>query len=181
MEFMCAENKTSDSELSFDEIHELDDIDSEIDHLKEIEEIRCYWCNKSQSNSEPFIEEEIIRKNQEIPSKFTVCSKNHDKKVKRFYTYIDNWYFLYVIFTFVIPLVLIVLAVVFTSMIFAFPIFSSLGISLLFIPLIGDKMITRLGLKNTIILGRLLGVMLILIGVILILTAGLRIFEGLFT
>lgn len=180
MEFMCAENKASNSELSINEINELEDIDSEIDHLKEIEEIRCYWCNKSQLNSEPFFEEEIFRKKQETPARFIICSKNHEQKVRRFYTYIDNWYFLYVIFTFIVPLILIILAVVFYSMIYAFPIFSSLGISLLLVPLIGDKTITRLGLKNAIILGRILGVMLVLIGIILILTAGLRIFEGLF-
>ena len=137
---------------------------------------RCYWCHKTKDEVDDLFPCELYRKNQETPSQFHSCSAEHEMKVKGFFNYSEKIYFVYLTFVLIFPLILAILTAIFYNLLYVFPIFMSLGIGLMIAPLMGNGIVRNVGLKNANILGRIFGAMLLIIGVILLLTNGLKIF-----
>ncbi len=137
---------------------------------------RCYWCHKTKDEVDDLFPSELYRKNQETPSQFHSCSVEHEMMVKQFFNYSEKIYYIYFTFVLVFPLILAILTAIFYNLLYVFPIFMSLGIGLMIVPLMGNRIVRSIGLKNANILGRIFGAMLLLIGVILLLTNGLKIF-----
>ena len=77
---------------------------------------------------------------------------------------------------FLIPLVLAFLSFYYWSLIFTFGIFFSIGLGLVIVPLLGNQLLYGLGIKRTNIIGRILGGMLMIIGLTLVIINGFKIF-----
>ncbi|MBN1330420.1 MAG: hypothetical protein JXA54_13180 [Candidatus Heimdallarchaeota archaeon] len=137
----------------------------------------CYWCHTIQNNETTLTQAELFRRGKEISEKFWTCSKEHETKIIRYFSFVDSFYIIYLFFVILVPIVLIFLSFFYWSLIFTFGIFMSLGLGLLIMPLIGNQVIINLGLRKANIIGRILGAMLILIGLTLLLTNGLGIFR----
>ncbi|HUT81655.1 MAG TPA: hypothetical protein VMZ29_10685 [Candidatus Bathyarchaeia archaeon] len=138
----------------------------------------CYWCHTIQSDKISLFQSELYRRGKDIPEKFWTCSEEHETKINRYFSFVDRFYIIYLFFVILAPIVLILLSFFYWSLIFTFGIFMSLGVGLLIMPLIGNQVITNLGLRKATIIGRILGGMLILIGLILVFTNGLGIFRS---
>lgn len=184
------EEKSSNSnhELTSEELYELDDLEEELDEsftekntIHSTEEDRCYWCNEFDSNERPLFRAEF--KDNEESKYFFSCSKVHEEKVINFYDFFTKWRIFYSLLVLIIPICL----VIFIAFSFAFfgpditfllfyIIFTSLGTGLLIFPLLGNKTVEGLGLKRSILIGRILGGVLLAIGIILILIHGYSFF-----
>ena len=143
---------------------------------KTINESRCYWCHRSEDEVENLFLCEFQRKNQDVTSQFHSCSKEHETKVKKYYTYTGIAYYFYLLFSIIFPLIFVIITVITTNWLFIYPIFMSLGVGLIIAPLMGDGIVRNIGLRNNNILGRVFGVMLLVIGITLLLINGFRIF-----
>lgn len=145
----------------------------------EVMEPRCYWCGKAQPEIKELLESQYQKKNQEEIEMFLSCSQEHESKSRKFLNFTEKFYFLYVTFMFVIPIILLTLALIISQHIFSigFSLFISMGIGLLIMPLLGNQLVKNIGLKRSLLLGRIIGAILVIIGVILILTFGLAYFN----
>lgn len=142
---------------------------------KKSDEPRCFWCHNFISESKIAYQTTMQGKREE-EIKFWVCSNEHEMRVKRYFQFIDRFYFLYILFVLISPIIFIILAIYYQSMIFIFPIFSSIGIGLLIIPLLGEQIRFNLGIKNANMVSRILGLILLIIGFVLISINGYKIF-----
>ena len=151
--------------------------DSEM--LVEVIEPRCYWCSKAQPEIKELLESKYQKRNQEEIEFFLSCTPEHESRTTKFLRFAEKFYLIYVAFMFVVPVILLAIAFIIPQHIFSFgfSIFISLGLGLAILPLLGNQLVKNIGLKRSNLLGRILGVILIIIGVILILTFGLAYFE----
>jgi hypothetical protein len=138
-------------------------------------ENRCLWCNQHSSEEIQLSRSEYLQRGKETPSEFWVCSTKHEKRITNYYNFVERFYIVYVFFVFLTPLVLAVLSFFYWSAIFAFGIFPSIGLALLIVPLLGNQITYGLGVKRTIIISRILGGILILIGLTLLIINGRKI------
>ncbi len=147
--------------------------------LVEVIEPRCYWCSKAQPEIKELLESKYQKRNQEEIEFFLSCSPEHETRTIKFLRFAEKFYLLYIAFMFVVPVILLAISFGFPQHIFSFgfSIFISLGLGLTILPLLGNQLVKNIGLKKSNLLGRILGVILIIIGVILILTFGLAYFE----
>ncbi|NHJ46762.1 MAG: hypothetical protein FK733_03140 [Asgard group archaeon] len=143
---------------------------------KIISENKCIWCNIESSEEQSLYESEILQRGKDTPSKFWICSIEHEKRVVGYYRYSEKTYIFYLALVFLAPIILIVLTIFLDSLIFTFAIFFSLGLGLVIVPLLGNQIIYNLGIKRTNILGRILGGMLMLIGITLVIINGFKVF-----
>lgn len=135
----------------------------------------CHWCNKSKSEVDNLFIFELRRKNQEA-FQLHSCSTEHEAKTKKYYNYIGKAYSFYLILALLAPLLLILISVILANWFYVFLVFISIGIGLLITPLMGDRIVRSIGLRNNIILGRIFGIILLAIGVFLILFGGTEMF-----
>jgi len=151
--------------------------DSEI--LVEVIEPRCYWCSKAQPEIKELLDCKYQKRNQEEIEIFLSCTPEHESRTLKFLRFAEKFYLIYAIFMFVLPVILLAIAFIIPRHIFSFgfSIFISLGLGLTILPLLGNQLVKNIGLKKSNLLGRILGVILIIIGVILVLTFGLAYFE----
>lgn len=149
------------------------------DMLVEVIEPRCYWCSKAQPEIEELLESKYQKRNQEEIEFFLSCTPEHENRTVKFLRFSEKFYLIYVAFMFVVPIILLAIAFIIPQHIFSFgfSIFISMGLGLAILPLLGNQLVKNIGLKRSNLLGRILGVILIIIGVILILTFGLAYFE----
>ncbi|MBD3189976.1 MAG: hypothetical protein GF308_05010 [Candidatus Heimdallarchaeota archaeon] len=134
---------------------------------------RCFWCNKEESEGLSLQEATIQRKRNSESKTIFYCQEEHKQKVISFYNFVDQGMPFFQVLICYLPVILIIFYVIFRYYIIFFGIFISLGIALLVFPLLGDRTAQDLGLHKTIILGRILGGMLLIIGLVLTLTIGL--------
>lgn len=149
-----------------------------IETSTEIEPVpnRCYWCHVIEEEDITLQVTEYINSDDEIKHFYT-CSVEHEQKVLRHFHFITQWRILYYILIYLIPVILIILFVIFSwNFIFVFPIFISFGLGLIAFPNLSQKSIEGLGLKKSIILGRILGGILVCIGLTLFIINGVKIF-----
>ena len=149
------------------------------DIIVEVIEPRCFWCNKTEPEIKELHESLYQKKNQEEAEMFLSCSKVHENRIIRFLKFNERFYFLYIAFVFVIPVILLTIAIIIPKYIFSigFSLFISMGLGLIIMPILGNQLAMNIGLKRNNILGRILGAILVIIGVILILTFGLNYFN----
>jgi hypothetical protein len=155
------------------------DLNENSDIIIEVIEPRCYWCNKSEPEIQELLECRYQKRNQEEVEMFLSCSKEHEHKTTKFLRFNERFYFLYIAFMFAFPVILLAIAFIIPTYIFSigFSLFISMGIGLMIMPLLGNQIVMNIGLKKSNILGRILGLILLIIGVILILTFGLNFFN----
>ncbi|MHA1211527.1 MAG: hypothetical protein ACTSSH_03610 [Candidatus Heimdallarchaeota archaeon] len=158
------------------EIEDISDQQSEDESSNQMNE-RCSWCNIEHSEESALFESTIIRRSQETQQSFWTCSVEHETKTKLYFNFADRFYFLYLLFVLLIPIVLAFLSFFYWSLVFTFGIFMSLGLGLVILPLVGNQLAMNLGLRRANIIGRVLGAMLIAIGLTLLFTNGLQIFR----
>ncbi|TET31394.1 MAG: hypothetical protein E3J70_02325 [Candidatus Heimdallarchaeota archaeon] len=151
--------------------------DSEM--LVEVIEPRCYWCSKAQPEIKELLESKYQKRNQEEIEFFLSCTPEHESRAVKFLRFAEKFYFMYIAFMFVIPIILLTIAFIIYQHMFSigFSIFISMGLGLTILPLLGNQLVKNIGLKKSILLGRIIGVILVIIGVILILTFGLAYFK----
>ncbi len=137
----------------------------------------CYWCHSTGDTEKTLYQAELLRRGKDVPEQFLICSKEHELKVNRYFSFVDRFYIIFIFFIILAPIILIFLSFFYWSLIFTFGIFMSLGLGILIMPLIGNQVIMNLGLRKANIIGRILGGMLILIGLTLLFTNGLGIFK----
>ncbi|MEA2071293.1 MAG: hypothetical protein U9O98_08385 [Asgard group archaeon] len=140
--------------------------------INETQEIRCFWCHK------PIEIENEDQKIKIIPpgfekDKVIVCSKEHQKRTEKFYSFGKIGLGIFWAFCFILPMILILLSFIFRSPTFLSFAFLSVGIGLLIYPSLGMNTIKGLGLRRSLILGRIFGSILIGIGIILLLLIGI--------
>ena len=135
----------------------------------------CHWCHQIEKDNEQFPIMDLSDENLE--RKYKYCCPEHEQKIIKFYNYSEKIKLLYYAFIFIIPLILMVLLVIFTNWLFIYLVFVSFGIGLLFYPLLREKTVKGIGLKNTLILGRVLGMVILLIGITLFVINGWTIFR----
>ncbi len=154
------------------------EVDSEM--LIEVIEPRCYWCSKAQPEIKELLESKYQKRNQEEIEFFLSCTPEHENRTIKFLRFSEKFYLIYIAFMFVVPVILLAISFIIPRHIFSFgfSIFISLGLGLTILPLLGNQLVKNIGLKKSNLLGRILGVILIIIGVILILTFGLAYFES---
>ncbi|MBK5114809.1 MAG: hypothetical protein KGD59_07125 [Candidatus Heimdallarchaeota archaeon] len=142
--------------------------------IVEVIEPRCYWCGKAQPEIKELLESRYQKKNQEEIEIYLSCTQEHESKTQKFLNFNERFYFLYIAFMFVFPVILLTLALIISKHIFSigFSLFISMGIGLLIMPLLGNQLVKNIGLKRSLLLGRIIGVILVIIGVALILTFG---------
>ena len=128
---------------------------------------RCHWCNKEEENENNFQEVTIPRKGDDEFSVY-VCSQEHETRINKSYNYLDKIYILGLVLIFAIPLILIGFTI-FYSILFSYPIFVSIGIGLMIYPLFSQQVVGALGLQKSNVLARVLGGIIILLGVVLFL------------
>ncbi|MCK5182669.1 MAG: hypothetical protein KAQ95_00095, partial [Candidatus Heimdallarchaeota archaeon] len=145
----------------------------------EVIEPRCYWCSKAQPEIKELLESKYQKRNQEEIEFFLSCTPEHESRTVKFLRFAEKFYLIYIAFMFVVPVILLAIAFIIPQHIFSFgfSIFISMGLGLAILPLLGNQLVKNIGLKRSNLLGRILGVILIIIGVILILTFGLAYFE----
>ncbi|NHK30009.1 MAG: hypothetical protein FK730_01570 [Asgard group archaeon] len=156
-------------------------IDADEENLNDnanFENIRCLWCNSESLEESKLMKRELYKRGKEIPSEFWTCSEEHEIRIRKYFGYIEKIYFLYMIFVFLFPIVLIGLTIIFRNLYYTFGGVISLGVGLTILPLIGNQIMYNFGIKRTNILGRILGGMLILIGLSLILIFGFDLFNS---
>jgi uncharacterized protein YjeT (DUF2065 family) len=124
----------------------------------------CFWCNNESPKEKELYTINLNRKKKDSINTVSVCSKEHEQKIRRFYLFIDNWIILFQLLTIIIPLGLLIFIIIRSSLIAMLFIFVSIGLGLIFFPLLGKKITNELGLHKTNILGRILGVMIIFTG-----------------
>ena len=138
--------------------------DSEM--LVEVIEPRCYWCSKAQPEIKELLESKYQKRNQEEIEFFLSCTPEHESRAVKFLRFAEKFYFMYIAF------------IIYQHMFsIGFSIFISMGLGLTILPLLGNQLVKNIGLKKSILLGRIIGVILVIIGVILILTFGLAYFK----
>lgn len=140
----------------------------ELEHL-------CHWCHLLEEENEQFFQVEVSEHNQK--KTYYCCSKEHEEKIIRFYNYSKNFRFVYYMFIILFPVVLVALLAVFTNWVFIYLVFISLGIGIIILPRLGEKTTSGLGLKNSLVLGRVLGLVLLIIGITLFVINGWTIFR----
>ncbi len=128
---------------------------------------RCHWCNKEEEEEHEFQEVNILRKGDEDFNVY-VCSSEHESRINKSYNYFDKIYILGLILIFFAPLVFVSLTI-FVDMIFSYPVFVSIGLGLLIYPLFSQQIVRALGLNKSNILGRILGTIIVLLGIVLFL------------
>lgn len=136
------------------------------------EDNRCLWCNNESFEDNVLLQRELLKKGKDEPAYFWTCSDEHDQKIRKYFSFVDKVYFLYLIFIFLFPLILIGLTIIFRNLYYLFGAFISLGVGLTILPLMGNQLMYNLGIKRTNTLGRILGGMLILIGLAAIVING---------
>lgn len=134
----------------------------------------CHWCHQLEDEDEQFLQVEFSENDQK--KTYYYCSKEHEQKIIRFYKYSNNFRLIYYLFIILFPVVLLVLLAIFANLLFIFLIFISLGIGIIILPLLGEKTVNGLGLKNSLTLGRVLGLVLVVIGITLFIINGWKIF-----
>lgn len=133
----------------------------------------CFWCNKEEAEGVSLQETTIQRKRASESKKIHYCQEKHKQKIIDFYNFVDKGMTFFQILICYLPVFLLIFFVIFRYYIIFFGIFISLGIALLVFPVLGERTAKDLGLQKTIILGRILGGMLLAIGLVLTLTIGL--------
>jgi len=88
-----------------------------------------------------------------------ICSPEHETRVNKSYNYIDKIFILGLILIFLVP-------IVFVGLTF-YPVFVSIGLGLIIYPLFSQQVIKALGLQKSNILARILGTIIILLGIVL--------------
>lgn len=144
----------------------------EFDKDINFEKNRCLWCNSESAEDKILMKKEIYKKGKDNPSEFWTCSDEHDQKIRKYFIFVEKIYFLYMTFVFLFPLVLIGITIILRNLYYVFGAFISLGVGLAIVPLMGNQLMYNLGIKRTNTLGRILGGMLILIGMAAILING---------
>ncbi|MHA1124236.1 MAG: hypothetical protein ACTSO7_13995 [Candidatus Heimdallarchaeota archaeon] len=128
---------------------------------------RCHWCNKEEDNENTFQEVKIPRKGDDEFNVY-VCSIEHESRIKKSYNYMDKIFILGLILIFFAPLVFVTLTII-IDMIYSYPIFISIGLGLIIYPLFSQQVVKALGLQKSNILARVLGSIIILLGLALFL------------
>ena len=137
---------------------------------------RCYWCHAIEEEDITLHLTDYLDAEEEVQHFYT-CSVDHEHKVLRHFHFITQWRILYYILIYLIPVILVILFVIFNfNFIFVFPVFISFGLGLIAFPNLSQKTIDGLGLKRSIILGRVLGIILVCIGLTLFIINGVKIF-----
>ena len=150
------------SEITTEEINDTkEDSQEEIVNLN-----RCHWCNKEEENENTFLEANVPRKGDDEFNVY-ICSPEHETRVNKSYNYIDKIFILGLILIFLVPIVFIGLT--FLDIIFVYPIFVSIGLGLIIYPLFSQQVIKALGLQKSNVLARILGTIIILLGIVLFL------------
>ncbi len=143
--------------------------------LKESIEPLCYWCHNLEDENEQFLQVEISKDKQK--KKYYYCSKEHEQKIIRFYKYSNNFRLIYYLFIILVPISLLVSLAISGNLLFVFLIFISLGFGVIILPHLGEKTVNGLGLKKSLVLGRVLGLVLVVIGITLFIINGMKIFQ----
>ncbi|MHA1155882.1 MAG: hypothetical protein ACTSQK_07205 [Candidatus Heimdallarchaeota archaeon] len=134
----------------------------------------CHWCHQLGEENEQFLQVELVEGDQ--TKAYYYCSKEHELKIIRFYNYSKNFRIVYYLFILLFPIILLTLLAIFHNWLFIYVVFISLGLGIIILPLLGEKTVNGLGLKNSLILGRVLGLVILLIGVTLFVINGWKIF-----
>ncbi|MFW9922769.1 MAG: hypothetical protein ACFFDW_05705 [Candidatus Thorarchaeota archaeon] len=175
---MKKDNSNKLLEQSQEEQEELHELGQEIEEIDEsnvhLDIMKCYWCNITEDDSSSLKRAEI-QLGEQI-NYFYTCSKEHENRVVKFYNYSSKTKLLYYFFILIAPIILLVLTAIFWNFVFVYPIFGSIGIGLIILPLFSNRTIEGLGLRNTLIIGRILGVVLVVIGFTLFAINGYKIF-----
>jgi len=135
----------------------------------------CHWCHRIEEENENF--SIIDLSDEEKEKKFYYCSQEHEQRITKFYNYLEKVRSVFYVFVLLIPLVLLVLLVIFYNWLFIYILFISLGIGIIIHPMLGESTIKGIGLKNSLILGIVFGVIFVVIGVTLFVINGWTIFR----
>jgi len=153
-----------------------EELEGQFRNEQEGEPLRCYWCHSIEEPERVLEEFKIEQKGAKEPISFYACSPEHKKRIINYIQFTTKFYWLFLIFTIIIPLILIALAVLFYSFVFIFGIFMTIGIGIMILPLLGNTIIQNMGVKKANLIGRILGAMLFAIGITLLIINGLKIF-----
>ncbi len=165
---------TQDSEFNNSSTQSLDSQENVDTTSNETLEPLCHWCHQLEDENEQFSQVEITKEDQ--TRAYYYCSKEHEQKIIRFYNYSKILRVIYFLFIILFPVILSICLAIFGNLLFVFLVFVSLGIGIIIFPYLGEKTVKGLGLKNTLTLGRVLGLVLVLIGVTLFVINGWKIF-----
>jgi len=128
---------------------------------------RCHWCNKEEEEEHNFQEVNILRKGDEDFNVY-VCSSEHESRINKSYNYFDKIYILGIILIFLAPIIFVALTIL-VDIIYIYPVFVAIGLGLLIYPLFSQQIVRALGLQKSNILGRILGTIIVLLGIVLFL------------
>ncbi|NHJ04344.1 MAG: hypothetical protein EAX90_05945 [Candidatus Heimdallarchaeota archaeon] len=149
--------------------------DTKISPIEEEKPNLCYWCHQIGSEEKPLYLFDYTK--DDDYNQYYSCSSEHELKVLKYYNFITKWRIFYYLLIFFIPLCLLFLLVIFNwNFIFAYPIFVSFGLGLIIFPNLSQKTIDGIGLRRTNILSRILGGILVAIGLTLFIINGVKIF-----